>query len=451
MTIPFRMAGPLLAAQLSTLLAAGCAIAPAGHPGAQQEPVRLVDVAPGWAGNSVNAVVFRKNALVTHGDTQYIAFYDRDAFVVLGKRRLGATHWELVRSPYRGNAADAHNSISIMVDGAGVLHMAWDHHNGALRYAKGVAPGALTLGPPMPMTGKGERSVSYPEFYRLADGDLLFLYRDGGSGRGNLVVNRYDVARGAWTRLHDNLISGEGRQSAYWQAFLDHAGTFHLSWVWRASPDVASNHDLGYARSRDGGRSWESSSGARLSLPITASSAEYAARIPRNSELINQTAMAADKLGRPYIASYWRDAASSTPQYRVVYHDGRTWRRLDLDFRRTPFSLSGVGTKGIPIARPQLMLDIRSDTPRGVLVFRDAERGNKVSAVSIPDFEAGRWSVRDLTDMPVGAWEPSYDTELWKRSGELHLFVQDVRQVDGEGMAAAAATPVRVLEWTPRF
>ena len=81
------------------------------------------------------------------------------AFVVLGKRRLGATHWELVLSPYRGNAADAHNSISIMVDGAGVLHMAWDHHNGALRYAKGVAPGALTLGPPMPMTGKGERSA----------------------------------------------------------------------------------------------------------------------------------------------------------------------------------------------------------------------------------------------------------------------------------------------------
>lgn len=447
MTISLRMAGALLAAQLSTLLAAGCASAPA----TQQDAVRLIDVAPGWAGNSVNAVVFRKNALVTHGDTQYIAFYDADAFVVLGKRRLGATAWELVRSPYRGNAADAHNSISIMVDGAGVLHMAWDHHNGALRYAKGVAPGALTLGPPMPMTGKGERSVSYPEFYRLADGNLLFLYRDGGSGRGNLVMNRYDVATGAWARLHDNLISGEGRQNAYWQAFLDHAGTVHLSWVWRASPDVASNHDLGYARSRDGGSTWESARGARLSLPITAASAEYAARIPQNSELINQTSMAADKRGRPYIASYWRDPASSIPQYRVVYHDGRDWRRLDLDFRRTPFSLSGAGTKGIPIARPQIVLDVQRDTPRGILLFRDAERGSKVSAVSIADFDAGRWSLRDLTGTSVGAWEPSYDTELWKRSGQLHLFVQEVRQVDGEGMAAVAPSTVRVLEWTPHF
>ena len=47
------------------------------------DEVRIVDVAPGWAANSVNAVVFRKNSLVTHGDTQYIAFYDKDAYVVL--------------------------------------------------------------------------------------------------------------------------------------------------------------------------------------------------------------------------------------------------------------------------------------------------------------------------------------------------------------------------------
>lgn len=443
--IPCRTAVPLLAAILPvSILLIGCAAAP-------QHTVSLVDVAPGWAGNSVNAVVFRKNSLVTHGDTQFIAFYDQDGVVVLGKRTLGASRWDLARTQYRGNVRDAHNSISIMVDGAGVLHIAWDHHNHGLRYAKGVRPGALELGARMPMTGKNEGSVSYPEFYRLLDGNLLFLYRDGGSGRGNLVMNRYDVASGAWSRLHDNLISGEGRRNAYWQAFLDHAGTFHLSWVWRESPDVASNHDLGYARSRDGGVRWETSAGVRQALPVTAASAEYAARIPQNSELINQTAMAADRQGNPYIASYWRDAASATPQYRVVYHDGKAWQRLDLGFRRAPFSLSGQGTKAIPISRPQIMLDIRADKPAGLLVFRDAERGSKVSAVTIGDFRTGRWRVRDLTDDAVGAWEPSFDTELWKRSGELNLFLQHVDQVDGEGRSDAAPSPVRVLQWTPRF
>lgn len=413
--------------------------------------VSIVDVAPGWAGNSVNAVVFRKNSLVTHGDTQYIAFYADDGVVVLGKRTLGAAAWELRRSQYRGNTRDAHNSISIMVDGAGYLHMAWDHHGNALRYARSVRPGALELGEKAGLLGKDEGAVSYPEFFRLLDGNLLFLYRDGASGSGNLVMNRYDVATGAWTRLQTNLLSGEGRRNAYWQAFLDHAGTMHLSWVWRESPDVASNHDMGYARSRDGGLSWENSLGKPYTLPITAASAEYAARIPQGSELINQTSMAADKQGNPYIASYWRDPGSQVPQYHVLYRRNGAWRTLHLDFRKTPYSLSGMGTKAIPVSRPQIMVSIAHEKPAGLLVFRDEERGSKVSMVSIGDFDQGDWQVSDLSPASMGAWEPSFDTELWRDKGELNLFLQNVEQVDGEGMARAAPSMVRVLQWTPRF
>lgn len=426
---------------------AGCGSVPSSTGTA----VGLVDVADGWANNSVNAVVFRKNSLVTHGDTQFIAFYDKDGYVVLGKRTLGTSNWELKRSVYRGNAADAHNSISIMVDGAGFLHMAWDHHNHALRYVRSVAPGTLVLSDKMAMLGEDEASVSYPEFYRLPDGNLLFCYRNGGSGKGDLVINRYDTASGAWTRLHSQLISGEGQRNAYWQAFVDHKGTLHLSWVWRESPDVASNHDMAYARSRDGGKTWEQSDGRPYALPITAASADYAARIPQNSELINQTAMAADRHGHPVIASYWREAGSDVPQYRLLYHDGGRWSRLNLDFRKRAFSLSGQGTKAIPISRPQIMINVDRDTPAGLLVFRDEERGSRVSVVRIDDLRARRWAVHDLTDSTVGAWEPSFDTELWMRKGEVHLFVQDVRQIDAEGSATVAPTMVRVLQWTPRF
>ena len=450
MTVTARPA-PLSA--LRALILAAALAAPHA-PARAADEVRIVEVAPGWAGNSVNAVVFRKNSLVTHGDTQYIAFYDQDAYVVLGKRKLGGAAWELQRSQYQGNVRDAHNSISLMVDGAGFLHLSWDLHNQPLRYARSVRPGALALTDTMPMTGRQERSVSYPEFYRQPDGKLLFLYRDGGSGRGDLVMNRYDPAAAAgsgWTRLHDQLISGEGKRSAYTQAFLDHRGTLHLSWVWRESPDVASNHDMAYARSRDGGLTWEKSSGERYTLPITAATAEYAARIPQNSELINQTSMSADRQGNPYIASYWREAGSAVPQYRVLYLHGGAWKRLDLDFRKQPFSLSGMGTKAIPIARPQIMVNLQREQPAGLLIFRDAERGSKVSAVRISDFGKARWSVRDLTDASAGAWEPSFDTELWRRSGELNLYLQTVQQVDGEGVADAAPSPVRVLQWTPDF
>ncbi|MEO6276216.1 BNR repeat-containing protein [Roseateles sp.] len=430
---------------LVVMLAAGCAVLPQGD-------VRVVDVADGWARTSVNAVVFRKNSLVTQGDEQYIAFYDADANVVLGKRTLGSEVWTLKATRFKGDALDAHNSISLMVDGAGTLHLAWDHHNNALRYARSVRPGALELTDKLPMTGQDEGSVSYPEFHREPDGNLLFLYRDGGSGRGNLVINRYDVATQTWTRLHSNLISGEGRRNAYWQAFVDDRGTVHVSWVWRESPDVASNHDMAYARSRDGGLTWETSTGRPYALPITAATAEYAARIPQNSELINQTSMSADRDGNPYIASYWRRAGSTVPQYQVVYRSGGAWREMELGFRHTPFSLSGVGTKAIPVSRPQIMLGQQAGAATALLVFRDEERGSKVSVARISDISdvaARRWAVQDLTTDAVGAWEPSFDTELWRTRGELNLFLQDVSQVDGEGAADRAASKVRVLQWRP--
>jgi hypothetical protein len=414
-------------------------------PAAQAMEVRQSTIGPGWANNSVNVTVFRKNSLVTHDGVQYAAYYDAARYVVLARRRLGASAWTVQRSQYQGKAEDAHNGISIMVDGRGYLHVAWDHHDTPLRYARSTAPGALALGAQQAMLGRDEQTVSYPEFYRLPDGDLLFLYRDGGSGRGNLVLNRYRLARAQWERLQDKLIDGEGQRNAYWQAHADRQGVLHVSWVWRESPDVASNHDLAYARSRDGGRSWERSDGTPYQLPVTAASAEYALRIPQRSELINQTSMAADTSGRPYIATYWRDAGSAVPQYRVVFHTGQRWEARTLPLHKTAFSLSGGGTKRIPMARPQLLLADQG----GLLVFRDEERGSKVSVAVIKDFQSFQWSVHDLSDAAVGAWEPTFDSELWKARGILSLFVQNVVQVDAEGIAQRPAEPVRVLDWEP--
>jgi rhamnogalacturonyl hydrolase YesR len=411
--------------------------------------VSQVDIAPAWAANSVNAVVFRKNSIVSSGGFQYAAFYDAQRRVVLAKRKSGAAQWEVRQTPYTGNARDAHNAISIMVDGAGVLHVAWDHHNNRLHYARSIAPGSLELSAETPMIGRGEEHVTYPEFHRLQNGDLLFLYRDGASGNGNLVMNRFDVATGKWQRLHDNLIDGEGKRNAYWQAFVDHRGTIHLSWVWRESPDVASNHDLCYARSRDGGLTWETSAGEKYALPINAGTAEYAAHVAQGHELINQTSMSADANGDPYIATYWRDSASDVPQYHVVFKHKNGWKTASLDFRKTPFSLSGTGTKEIPISRPQIVIDHRTLPAGGWLVFRDQERGSKVSVASIQDFTAAKWTIADLTSYPVDDWEPSYDTELWKTQGVLDLYVQRVRQVDGEKVGAMPPQMARIVEWKP--
>jgi hypothetical protein len=416
-----------------------------------QRKANLIAVDSGWANNSINVAVFRKNSLVSYGDSQFVAFYDPYKRIVLGKRKLGASQWILKQTSCTGNIADAHNIISLMVDGRGYLHLAFDHHNTRLRYCRSVSPGSLTLSNESSMTGIEEQRVTYPEFYRLKNGNLLFLYRSGESGRGNLVMNHYDLKIEKWTVLQNNLIDGQGQRSAYWQAYVDSKGTMHISWVWRETPDVASNHDLCYARSRDGGKTWENSKGEKYSLPITAATAEYACIIPQRSELINQTSMGADRKGRPFIATYWRDSASAIPQYRIVYRTKDAWKTMSLNFRTTAFSLSGIGTKRIPVSRPQIMVRKKGKNAAVLLVFRDLERKSRVSAALVASIKKEKWIIEDLTENEVGSWEPTYDTEHWKKSGELNLFIQDVEQVDGEGKASRPATMVQVLEWKPDF
>jgi len=410
----------------------------------------LINVDSGWAGNSINTVIFRKNSLASFKNTQFISYYDKDGFVVIGKRRLNSKNWELKRTSYKGNIKDAHNSISIAIDGDGYLHIAWDHHNNPLRYCKSIAPLSLELSDMQQMTGKAESKISYPEFYNTLDGGLLFLYRDGSSGNGNLVMNKYDLKTKTWKRLQSNLIDGEGKRNAYWQACVDVKGVIHLSWVWRESPDVASNHDMGYARSTDGGISWEKSNGEKYVLPINATTAEYVYRIPQSSELINQTSMCADADGNPYIASYWRDEGSTAPQYHIIYRKEIKWEVQNLGFRKTAFSLSGGGTKKIPISRPQLIVWNEKKIISVALIYRDEERNNLVSVAVNRNIHANtEWVLFDLPSAPMGAWEPSYDTELWKTKQVLHLFVQQVTQADAEGVANYPPQMVKVLEWKP--
>ena len=404
-----------------------------------------ISVGMGWANNSVNTVVFRKNSLCSFGQMQYIAYYDSSGFVVLGKRELSSNQWQLKTTALKGNVADAHNSISIMTDGEGYIHLAWNQHNNKLHYCRSKIPGSLEMTDELPMTGKLESKVTYPEFYVLPNGNLLFFYRDGESGQGNLVINSYNTKVKNWSQLYGNLIDGEKKRNGYWQACVDKKGTIHISWVWRESPDVASNHDMCYARSTDGGVTWENSKGEKYQVPITAETAEYICRIPQKSELINQTSMYVDEDGIPFIASYWKEKGDSVPQYHLIYKTDQKWQVKNLGFRKKAFSLSGAGTKRIPISRPQIISWQEGKSKYVGMIFRDEELGNKVSMAVNRNNEFNQWEITDLTTESVGSWEPSYDTELWKNKKQLNIFVQFTEQQDAEGKASIAAQQVRVL------
>jgi hypothetical protein len=219
-----------------------------------------------------------------------------------------------------------------------------------------------------------------------------------------------------------------------------------VSWVWRETWDVSTNHDLCYARSNDGGVTWEKSDGQEYIIPVTAATAEYACNISQNSELINQTSMYADSDGNPYIATYWTSSWTNVPQYHMVYHDSAGWKSKQISNRSTAFSLSGGGTKKIPVSRPQILVDDKNDSVKVYLIYRDEERNSKVSVNVCSNLDSDQWLVYDLTDFPVDSWEPSYDTELWKDSSRLNIFVQRSGQGDAEGLEDIPAQPVYIIE-----
>jgi hypothetical protein len=151
----------------------------------------------------------------------------------------------------------------------------------------------------------------------------------------------------------------------------------------------------------------------------------------------------------PYIATYWRPADTQIPQYQLIYRDGQQWRTAQVGQRTTPFSLSGVGTKKIPISRPQLLVETKQDKTAAYLLFRDAERQDRAAVAQCADLRQNQWTITDLTTTSVGNWEPSYDTERWKAEGVLNLFVQRTGQGDGETLENLPAQPVYIMEWQP--
>jgi hypothetical protein len=225
---------------------------------------------------------------------------------------------------------------------------------------------------------------------------------------------------------------------------VDGDGGWHLSWVWRESWDVATNHDVLYAYSPDQGATWQRSTGEPYRLPITAGNAEVAAAVPQRRGLINQTSMAVAD-GRPVIVTYWRDAESPVPQYRLVEYTGAGWRTETVGRRTRPFRLEGGGTRRIPVSRPLVLADAG-----GVhVVLRDEDLGPGIHVMSRAE-AASDWTVRTVYGASVGQWEPVHDPVEWDRDGVLHLLVQRVGQGQAETLEEIPPQRLRVLEWRPR-
>lgn len=138
---------------------------------------------------------------------QIIAYYDKDRNVKVAIRgNNGKINYQTLDKVYRG--WDSHNYLTLTVDENHHIHLSGDHHVDPLNYWR-----STTLDTPQfkryAQTGVSENRVTYPSFFRSPQGDLLFQYRDGESGNGDWIINRFDVRRGAWSRLLPTTIFGK--------------------------------------------------------------------------------------------------------------------------------------------------------------------------------------------------------------------------------------------------
>ncbi|MBO7566091.1 MAG: BNR repeat-containing protein [Bacteroidales bacterium] len=419
--------------------------------GFAQIDVDATDVGLGYARTSVNTAIYRQNALTTCRDTQFVAFYDSDGFLVLGKRYVGggeAGQFELKRSQYKiQKPDDAHNIISIAADGNGYLHVAFDQHSSPLRYCRSVAPYSLTLGNLQPMVEGAqmlERNVTYPAFHNFSNGDLMFVYRNANG----IVIYRYLLAEQQWRGMSMRLIEYDFAVRPYWQITVDGNDAIHLSWLWRDNVnDVRTNHGIYYVCSSDYGRTWHTADGKTVAPPFRRQNMAPVVNIPQNSNLINQTSMATDPDGRPYIATYYRK--DSITNYHLIYWDGNRMNDVIVGNRTTDFDLGGVGTLHPPISRPLAITD-------GKMVYYFVRDSQEDSAPTMyyAAIQTGRQPIFHCIHLAadnLDAWEPIVDLALWKQQHRILLFVQKTAQQHGDRPTDQPPTMVKVLEITPNL
>jgi hypothetical protein len=449
----------------------------------------------GYAGASaINTVSFVRSSLKTIGTQQFVTWYGRHqhsasaAFnntIWIGRRTLGSSQWEIFRHPTftANNIADGHDVISYGIDGDGYMHLSWGMHGDAFHYSRSTTPvtgnGPIVLGPDTTMTGR-EATVTYPQFLKLPDGDLLYLFREGGSGAGDVYLNRYDTATATWDNVHRDgttqlpFLKGRGWTPNY-NAYPNmpqlggDGDDLILTWCWRYEPGgndspagedgYQTNNNIAFGRSTDGGLTWQRHDGTPYALPISrdgesgdpATAAEHIVTIPEGSSLINQASMCLDAAGNPVTATWWAPEAPANHrrQYMVAFrHANGTWQTRPVSNRThnpttTKYTESTVRDLGRPIV-------VTDDADRVIVAYRDDAGSNGITVVhSLPlaeDPDRLLWIEFDLTQDNLGNFEPIIDNELWDRDRQLHFLYQ---ASSGKGYTPPANTADRisVLEW----
>lgn len=358
-----------------------------------------------WAGHPVG------QTLLTDGDHQYVAYYNGNRQMAVAHREIGGDVWtrQLLDS-FVG--WDSHNYVTMKLDRAKHIHLTGNMHGVPLVYFRTTIPGDITSLAPVPtmVDPLTERRVTYPVFLTDPTGDLIFRYRDGGSGNGRDIWNIYDEQARQWRRLVDTpLHDGQGRRNAYvTRPTLGPDGCYHIAWAWRDTPDAATDQRLSYARSPDLVH-WQRSDGTPLLLPITFDSGEIVDPIPMNGGMRSNNVKIGFDARKRVVISYYKYDQGGNTQLHVARRDAAGWEIRQVTDWHGRWTVGGTGsladqvTVGPISVLPDgnLRLDFTANGSMRTLVL-DPETLKPFSEMDTPRGPAELTDVRsDLPEMQV--------------------------------------------------
>lgn len=286
-------------------------------------------------------------SFVSQGEWQFIGYFNKDRSLTVASKKTSDKRWAYKILPTKVGW-DSHNAITMTIDRENCIHISGNMHNDTLTYFKTEKPFQIsTFQRVFPqVSSQDELRCTYPNFMKDANNRLVFTYRKGGSGNGISISNVYDEATKSFKRLSDKpLFDGLGEMSAYQSGpKLESDGYFHLTWVWRDTPDSETNHDLSYAKSKDLIH-WETLKGEKIDLPITPRKSQFTVdAIPAKGGILNGSPILIfDNEKRPLIAYYKYNSAGSSEVF-IANTEGKEWKTKQISNWNYRWAFSGPGS-----------------------------------------------------------------------------------------------------------
>lgn len=315
----------------------------------EQQAFKSLAVDNVWSGHRI------KPYLLTRGEHQFVGYFDANRQMTIAHRLVGKP-WRYYKvDSWLG--WDSHNYVTLEMDKAGHLHVMGNMHADHMEYFRTEWPYQVrSLKRVDKMVDVSlEQRMTYPIFLLDKNNDLVVKYRDGGSGNGNEIYNIYDTESKTWSRLHSNqFLDGKGLMSAYFEnPTLGPDGNFHLIWVWRNTPNAATNHSLSYAKSPDL-VNWTDSNNKPITLPLTLETTEVVDPVPPFGGMINgNVKLGFDHKGKPIITYHKYDKQGNTQIY-LARKKGKAWQHVQIsDWQDFRWDFGGAGSLGRFAVRPQ--------------------------------------------------------------------------------------------------